>query len=104
ESDFDARDPHLSPSAISPEASTGTPLWDGCGITIIRSASRLPPWWPLTCRNTRARERNRTADLLITSEPLCRLSYSGERGERRRSCRGPGSRGELVVCPFPWQE
>ena len=28
-------------------------------------------------RKTKAEERNRTADLLITSEPLYRLSYFG---------------------------
>ncbi len=31
----------------------------------------------LTWGNPRARERNRTADLRITSALLCRLSYSG---------------------------
>ncbi len=33
----------------------------------------------------RARERNRTADLRITSALLCRLSYSGEKPLRQRS-------------------
>src|SRR5437016_5664358 len=46
--------------------------------------SRRPPpskTSPLNCGNVGAREGNRTLDLLITSELLCRLSYPGGRGQ-----------------------
>src|ERR687884_561217 len=44
----------------------------------------------------RAREGNRTLDLLITSEMLCRLSYSGRATDG--SGRGPAGRKGFGTC------